>query len=92
MLHQDARVTDGQVVDGTGTLVAGASIAEDGTVYDAYMNPVSSVEAQSQGGSTIDPKVENPDIALPPAENSNDAEDTTVWDASTVEDKEQDGE
>lgn len=92
VLHQDARVTDGQVVDGTGTLVAGASIAEDGTVYDAYMNPVSSVEAQSQGGSTIDPKVENPDIALPPAENSNDAEDTTVWDASTVEDKEQDGE
>ncbi len=92
VLHQDARVTDGQVVDGTGTLVAGASIAEDGTVYDAYMNPVSSVEAQSQGGSTIDPKVENPNIALPPAENSNDAEDTTVWDASTVEDKEQDGE
>lgn len=92
VLHQDARVTDGQVVDGTGTLIAGASIAEDGTVYDAYMNPVSSVEAQSQGGSTIDPKVENPDIALPPAENSNDAEDSTVWDASTVEDKEQDGE
>lgn len=92
VLHQDARVADGQVVDGTGTLIAGASIAEDGTVYDAYMNPVSSVEAQSQGGSTIDPKVENPDIALPPAENSNDAEDSTVWDASTVEDKEQDGE
>ena len=61
---------------------------------DAHLSliHISSVEAQSQGGSTIDPKVENPDIALPPAENSNDAEDTTVWDASTVEDKEQDGE
>lgn len=86
VLHQDARVTDGQVVDGTGAVIAGAAIAEDGTVYDAYMNPVSSVEVQTQGGNAIDPKAENPDIALPPAENSNNTDDATVWDASTVED------
>lgn len=86
VLHQDARVTNGQVVDGTGAVIAGAAIAEDGTVYDAYMNPVSSVEVQTQGGNAIDPKAENPDIALPPAENSNNTDDATVWDASTVED------
>lgn len=86
VLHQDARVTNGQVVDGTGAVIAGAAIAEDGTVYDAYMNPVSSVEVQTQGGNAIDPKAENPDIALPPAESSNNTDDATVWDASTVED------
>lgn len=86
VLHQDARVTDGQVTDGTGAVIEGASIAEGGTVYDAYMNPVSSVEAQTQGSSAIDPKVDNPDMALPPAGNSGDSSDATIWDASAVED------
>lgn len=92
VLHNDARVSDGQVVDGTGAVIEGAAIAEDGTVYDAYMNPVSSVEPRAQSGSAIDPKVENPDIALPPAENSNTSEDATVWDATAVGDGKEAGE
>lgn len=83
-LYQDARVENGKVVDGSGNEVAGAYIAEDGTVYDAYQNAVSTTEVQSMG-SDIDPKVENPDIALPPAENSADAQGTTTWDATATD-------
>ena len=85
-LHQDARVEGGQVINGAGAVVEGATIAEDGTVYDAYMNPVSTVEVDQTNQNAIDPKTENPGIALPPSENDDAAEDTTVWDATAVED------
>lgn len=84
-LHQDARVENGKVVDGNGTEIAGAYIAEDGSVYDAYQN-LMPVTVEAAGGSDIDPKAENPDIALPPAENNADADNTTTWDATAIDD------
>lgn len=86
VLHQSARVEDGKVVDANGTELAGAYIAEDGTVYDAYMNPVSSVEVE-EPEAKIDPKVENPNIALPPEENQEDADNTTTWDATALDEE-----
>ena len=82
-LYQDARVEDGKVVTGSGTEVAGAYIAEDGTVYDAYQNPVSSVTVEE---NTLDPKAENPDIALPPAENGENADSVTTWEGAVTDD------
>lgn len=86
VLHQSARVENGKVVDADGTELAGAYIAEDGTVYDAYMNPVSSVEIKSNE-SKLDPKVDNPNMALPPQVNQEDAENTTTWDATALEEE-----
>ena len=86
VLHQSARVEDGKVVDANGTELAGAYIAEDGTVYDAYMNPVSSVEVE-EPEAKIDPKAENPNIALPPEENQEDADNTTTWDATALDEE-----
>lgn len=81
--HSDARVEDGQIVTGSGEVVAGAYIAEDGTVVDGQANVVSSVDVEE----VIDPKAENPDIALPPSGEDTAAENTAVWDASAVEEE-----
>lgn len=81
--HTDARVEDDRVVDGDGNVIEGAYIAEDGTVYDAFQNAVSTVEK----GSSIDPKADNPDMALPPAESAENAEEGTVWDGTAVDDE-----
>lgn len=81
VLHQDARVTDGKVVDAEGTEIAGCSIDEDGTVYDAWMNPVSSVNREE----SIDPKVDNPDMAVPPVGDSGSADSSALWDATAVD-------
>lgn len=85
VLHQNARVENGRVVDADGTELEGAYIAEDGTVYDAYMNAVSTVEIKSNE-SKLDPKVENPNMALPPDENQEDASQTVTWDANATDD------
>lgn len=79
--HSDARVVDGQVVNEAGDAIVGAYIDEEGNVIDGYANVVSSVEVEE----VIDPKVENPNIALPPTENSDTADQTTVWDATAVD-------
>jgi stage V sporulation protein D (sporulation-specific penicillin-binding protein) len=85
--HTDARVQDGQIVDSDGNVIAGAYIAEDGTVYDAYQNAVSTVETEA-GTNTedeIDPKVDNPDMALPPTNSASD-DSSAVWDATATDD------
>lgn len=79
--YSDARVEDGQIVTGSGEVVAGAYIAEDGSVIDGYANVVSSVDVEEM----IDPKVENPDIALPPSEEDTASDNTALWDASAVD-------
>ena len=79
--HSDARVVDGQVVDGTGAAIAGAYIDENGNVIDGYANVVSSVEAEQ----VLDPKVDNPDMALPPTESDDSAENTALWDATALD-------
>ncbi len=85
--HTDARVEDGKVVDSSGNEIAGAYIAEDGTVYDAVMNPVSFVKPSSNQ-EVIDPKTDNPGLALPPSENEDGADQTTVWDATATDEEE----
>ena len=79
--HTDARVEDGRIVDGNGAVIEGAFIDEDGTVYDAVMNPVSTVETEAP----LDPKVDNPDMAVPPAENEGAADNTALWDATATD-------
>ena len=79
--HTDARVEDGRIVDGNGAVIEGAFIDEDGTVYDAVMNPVSTVETEA----SLDPKVDNPDMAVPPAENEGAADNTALWDATATD-------
>lgn len=82
--HTDARVRNGQIVDGSGQVIAGAYIAEDGTVYDAYANPVYHVEAAGTD-DTGESKAENPNIALPPSENGEDDSQSTVWDGTAID-------
>ncbi len=84
--HRDARVENGKVVDAEGNEIAGAYIAEDGTVYDAVMNPVSFVNVAAQ--EVIDPKADNPGLALPPSENTDEASRTTVWDGTATDEEE----
>ena len=79
--HTDARVEDGKVVDGNGNVIEGVTISEDGTVYDAYMNQVFTVQPET----VDDPKVDNPEMALPPAENTNNTDNGTVWDAAATD-------
>ncbi len=85
--HTDARVEDGKIVDSSGNEIAGAYIAEDGTVYDAVMNAVSFVKVQ-QPKEVIDPKVDNPGLALPPSENADGADQATVWDGTATDEEE----
>lgn len=84
-LYQDARVQDGKVVSSGGQEIAGAYIGEDGTVYDGYANPVSTVETEP----SIDPKVDNPDMALPPVTNAADVSGTTTWDGTDTDQDEE---
>lgn len=82
--HSDARVEDNQVVDGSGNVIAGAYIDENGTVYDAYQNEVSKLET-TESEEKIDPKADNPNIANPPVENGESAGQTTVWDGTSID-------
>ncbi|MCD7736051.1 MAG: cell division protein FtsI [Lachnospiraceae bacterium] len=81
-LYSDARVEDGQVVDGSGNVIAGAYIDEDGTVYDGYMNAVSAIESGEGDEESI---ASNPDMATPPDEGSSDDSDSTVVDPTDIE-------
>ncbi len=83
-LHNDAQVRNGQIVDDDGNVLEGCYIATDGTVYDAKANPVFTVEVDEDN---LDPKAENPNIATPPAENSQAADDSTVWDGADIADE-----
>ncbi len=89
--HTDARVEDGKIVDSNGNEIAGAYIAEDGTVYDAVMNKVSFVK-KTEEPENIDPKVDNPGLALPPAENEGAADQATIWDGTATNEEEEEQE
>ncbi len=82
--HRDARVEDGKIVDANGNEIAGAYIAEDGTVYDAVMNPVSFVKVAGTQ-EVIDPKTDNPGLALPPSGNVDGTDQATVWDGTATD-------
>jgi stage V sporulation protein D (sporulation-specific penicillin-binding protein) len=85
-LYSDARVVDGQVVDSAGNVLAGAYIADDGTVYDGYGNAVSSVEVTTTAQDE-ESVAENPNMALPPSENGEGSENDTVWDGTATDDQ-----
>jgi stage V sporulation protein D (sporulation-specific penicillin-binding protein) len=87
-LYSDARVEDDQVVTGDGSVIAGAYIDTDGTVYDGYGNAVSTVEVTADADEdNIDPKADNPNIASPPLENEDSASQSTIWDATSTDDE-----
>ncbi len=78
-LYSDARVEDGQVVDGSGNVVAGAYIDEEGNVYDGYMNQVYTAEEEA-----AEQVADNPDIAAPPEGSAGAA--TTTLDVTYMDD------
>lgn len=91
-LYSNARVVDGEVVDEYGNVIAGAYIDEDGTVYDGYMNAVSTVEtddSSSEDEDTEESIATNPDMAVPLDENSADDSDTTLVDPTDIADEEE---
>ncbi len=84
-LYNNAHVENGQVVDGNGSVIAGAYVGEDGTVYDGYMNEVAKVNRSNAGEE--DRIAENHDMAVPPEENAgNNDSNTTVVDLADVGD------
>ncbi|MCD7833009.1 MAG: cell division protein FtsI [Lachnospiraceae bacterium] len=89
-LYSNARVVDGEVVDENGNAIAGAYIDEDGTVYDGYMNEVSSIntDGSSEDDDTEESIATNPDMAVPLDENSADDSDTTLVDPTDIAEEE----
>lgn len=82
--HTDARVEDGRIVDGNGTVLDGVHIDENNHVIDAYGNDVYTITNKAEEDNP-DPKVENPNIASPPTANAEDAGEGTVWDGTVVD-------
>ncbi len=80
-IHNDARVVDGQVVDGDGNVIDGAYVDEDGTVYDAYMNEVYSIESDDEEEESV---ASNPDMAAPLDESAADDSDSTLVDPTDI--------
>ena len=82
--YNNAYVNDaGLVVSSDGNLIDGAYVREDGTVVDAYMNEVAKISSQEEElDDAFDPKEDNPDMAVPPAENDADDSGGSIWDAT----------
>ena len=88
--HTDARVQDGQVVDGDGNVLDGVTINEQNHVIDAYGNDVFTITDTTSDDP--DPKVDNPNIATPPDQSAAGADNGAVWDGTALgEDASQDG-
>ncbi|MDO4476045.1 MAG: penicillin-binding transpeptidase domain-containing protein [Lachnospiraceae bacterium] len=84
---------DGKIVGSSGDEIAGAYIAEDGTIFDAVMNEVGHVddtvesedEPAGAGGSQIG--TDNPNMASPPsAAPEGEDMDGTIWSGVTGDD------
>ena len=89
--YTDAYVDDsGTVVTSDGTPIEGAYVADDGTVYDAYANPVATLES-GEGDEELDPTAENPNIPGPLETQEGDGEDTSVWDGTVTDEELEDG-
>ena len=86
--HTDARVQDGQVVDGDGKVLAGVTINEQNHVIDAYGNDVFTITDTTSDDP--DPKVDNPNIATPPDQSAAGADNGAVM-VQRWEDAAQDG-
>jgi hypothetical protein len=85
-IYNDAYVNDENVVvSSSGTPLEGAYVDTDGKVIDGYGNHVSQVEVVS----SEEEKVDNPDMAVPPDQDTGNAEDSTLWDPSTLLDDEE---
>lgn len=82
-LYNSARVVDGEVVDEYGNAIAGAYVAEDGTVYDGYMNEVSSI-ASDDSEEEEEEIASNPDMATPLEEGSSDTSGSTTVDPTDI--------
>lgn len=79
-VYNDAYVNeDNVVVSGDGAPLAGAYVDDSGTVIDGYGNQVARLETEPE-----EQKAENPDMAAPPAEDTGNPEDSSIWDASAL--------
>lgn len=83
--HTDARVENGQVVDGDGNVLSGVTINEQNHVIDAYGNDVFTITDQTTAEDP-DPKVDNPNIATPPEQSAAGADAGSVWDGTALGD------
>lgn len=83
--HTDARVENGQVVDGDGNILSGVTINEQNHVIDAYGNDVFTITDQT-AAEDPDPKVDNPNIATPPEQSAAGADAGSVWDGTALGD------
>ncbi len=74
---------EGVVVTSGGLPVAGAYVRDDGKVIDAYANEVADINQEDEEEEeAIDPKEDNPDMAIPPAEESQEPDNSSQWDAT----------
>lgn len=83
--HTDARVQDGRIVDEDGNVIEGAYINENNHVIDAVGNDVFTIE-EKPFSDTLDPKVDNPNIANPPTAAGEGDRTSTVWDGTDLGD------
>ena len=83
--YTDAYVNDdGIIVSESGTILEGAYVNEEGNAVDAYGN----VKELKQDEEVLDPKADNPDIAVPPEKMDEGIgqQAGTTWDGVTDED------
>ena len=89
--HTDARVQDGQVVDGDGNVLDGITINDENHVIDAYGNDVFTI-TDTATTNDPDPKIDNPNIATPPDQSAAGEDNGAVWDGTALgDDAAQDG-
>lgn len=83
--HTDARVQNGQIVDGDGNVIEGVYINEENHVIDAVGNDVFTITGAA---ALIDneAKADNPDMATPPAATDDASDSSTVWDGTALGD------
>ena len=89
-LYNNAYVNeDNVVVSADGSPLAGAYVDTDGSVIDGYGNHVDRIEDQSSGSlEPTEQKADNPDMAVPPDEDTGNPEDSSLWDAAALPEEE----
>ncbi len=86
--YKGAYVNDANiVVTAEGSPIEGAYVDEDGAVYDGVMNHVADIEITEE--MEPEEKADNPDMAVPPAEDTAAADVSSMWDPSDLPEEEE---
>lgn len=75
------------VVTADGTPIEGAYVDENGAVYDGVMNHVADLGPDEF--IPTEEKADNPDMAVPPSEDSASVRDSSMWDPSVLPEEEE---